>query len=210
LATRAEKLSSELANLRASVGAQPRAKHHKALVPEFKSVLTVETSEAEMKAIEEQMTPEGLPQAMQLRGGLIPKGSKLIRAECMREGKGVTKAHACWTIVVGTAEWEPQEFIKKALGCAHPFLASDRSLDDVKEAALRTLARGPARTSWWRRSVLERWRRRGKKLEQAEAELHSKMNKSVARVMKGKKILLLKVLGFQKSSYRAQFMCFVC
>ena len=116
-----------------------------------------------------------------------------MKAERMQEGTGVDR-HAMWVVRMGVSEWKPLEFVQEALKCKHPFLSEDQAMDDVKEATIRTVGRGPKETTRWRRAILDRWERRAAELDAEEARLHSSMDQDIARVLKGKRLLLLKEL----------------
>ena len=183
--------SRELPELRASVGSQPRAKNHRPLVPEFKRTARYHLSGAEMSSVENKTESGELTSQVQTSGGILPKGAKILTAVRMQGEKGAMEEHARWVVELGLEEWSPQEFVKEASNCEHPFLAQDRSLDDIKGAILRTLQRGPTATTAWRRARLAKWRRRAEELESREKALHATLDPDIARVLEGKKLLLL-------------------
>lgn len=97
------------------------------------------------------------------------------------------------TVKVGVP-WTTEQFVELALKCEHPF-GTDPPLDDgVKRAIFRILTLGADATTRYRRRALARYRGKAERLEEAERKLHGQMNPDVAKIMQGKRLLLLKEL----------------
>ena len=86
---------------------------------------------------------------------------------------------------------EPAEYLRKSLECNHP-IDMLKSVDDVtKQALFNILSAGPAATVSKRASALKRWMARRMELQKEEDALHLNMAPHVARILKGKNLLLL-------------------
>ena len=94
------------------------------------------------------------------------------------------------TIHVGIFR-QPEEFARAALQLPHPF-EEHASTDAVIEGLRFRMAHGMDEVAWVRREALQKWTARAKELEVQEQHLHDTMDPGVARVMQGKRILLLK------------------
>ena len=86
----------------------------------------------------------------------------------------------------------PQVFIHRALQCGHP-----RNLDfhldsDVDEAIRANFLGDPSELAKFRIAFVKKWSSRAKELQAEEDKLHSSMPDYLARVLQGKRLLLMR------------------
>ena len=87
--------------------------------------------------------------------------------------------------------WEPRDFAREAARRGHPRHLFDAVPPVLKAAIDATLVMSETALSQHRTEVLRRWMLRAQELESKEAQLHANMPKHLARVLEGKRLLVL-------------------
>ena len=93
-------------------------------------------------------------------------------------------------VVIGVFH-SPEEFVAKALATVHPFDKLDVLPDVLKRKIYEALVRGPAWVQQSRAKTMDTWLRWARQSQAHEEEVHAGLDPSVARVLKGKRLLLL-------------------
>ena len=87
--------------------------------------------------------------------------------------------------------WEPRDFAREAARRGHPKHLFDAVPPVLKAAIDATLDMSEAKLSQRRTEVLRRWMLRAQELESKESQLHANMPKHLAKVLEGKRLLVL-------------------
>ena len=87
--------------------------------------------------------------------------------------------------------WEPRDFAREAARRGHPKHLFEAVPPVLKAAIDATLTMSEAKLSQHRTEVLRRWMLRAQELESKESQLHASMPKHLAKVLKGKRLLVL-------------------
>ena len=93
-------------------------------------------------------------------------------------------------LVVFGWQWEPMEFLQRALEVKHPMSARKARPEDVIIAVMHTLKEGPVQAAKQRLLFFKRWNARAKELDADERKARGLMDQSVARAGESKRILL--------------------
>ena len=143
----------------------------------------------------------------------IPAGSKLVSSTKLNVKAGsevVVEDDAPgvkYRVVLGVFH-SPEEFVSKALVAVHPFDKMDVLPDALKRKLHEVLVRGPAWVQQSRAKTLDKWLRWARQSQAQEEEVHSSLDPAVARVLSGKRLLLLEriagSLGWQDEGVFAE------
>eukprot|EP00435_Cladocopium_sp_Y103_P061402 s464_g23.t1 len=98
-------------------------------------------------------------------------------------------------------QWEPLEFLEKALQVQHPVAVSEALPFELAKTVEDVLRLGPVEVAKQRLQFFQKWNRRAKELEPSELELRAGMDPLVEKAVRGKRILLfeemLNFYGYQ-------------
>ena len=175
-------------NLRGSIalGKQPRGRQLPPLVSEFKHLATFAL--ASLPALDDKqklLEP--------FRG--LPAGSKLItplkKRGTAERGDQNQDEKPCLQYTFGVYR-SPLEFVREASLLVHPFDLFHALPDIMLVVIFRNLTEGLANVASRRANILKEWTGWAKELAGKERKLHSNLEKGVAAVLVGKRILLMK------------------
>eukprot|EP00435_Cladocopium_sp_Y103_P068239 s333_g31.t1 len=159
---------------------QPRKNAGKPIMSEFKYTQTISSDTAPVLGAKSMLTAPF---------GDVPLHSKLIRRMCKQGEKG---PFTCYTFGVYR---DPVEFMQEALKLRHPFDTTCALPDPLLRALAFLLQNGPLETMKYRLKTLQKWRKWEKELSMDEDVLHSQLHPAVAKVLHGKKLLLLEKIA---------------
>ena len=166
---------------------QPRGRRVLPVVPEFAHIF-----ELELGSMPQVDSKRCLLHSIQS----IPAGSKLISSTKLNvEGGSEVLVEddspgVRYRVVLGVFH-SPEEFVSKALAAVHPFDKLDVLPDIVKRKMHEALVRGPAWVQQSRAKTLDKWLRWARQSQAQEDEVHASLDPAVARVLSGKRLLLL-------------------
>ena len=138
------------------------------IIPEFAAVRTVTSNE---------MPPINDKKVLSSSWHSIPAGSKLLRTEAKRGGRGM------------------QDFVEVAKQLWHPFDELRNLPDCMVQCIFRCLKNSPAEMTRRRIQTLRLWSSWERELRQKELELHRSLHPKVAQVLAGKRLLLFEKLA---------------
>ena len=183
---------------------QPRGRRVLPVVPEFARV-----AELELDHMPQVDSKRCILRAIQS----IPAGSKLVSSTKLNVKAGsevVVEDDAPgvkYRVVLGVFH-SPEEFVSKALVAVHPFDKMDVLPDALLRKLHEALVRGPAWVQQSRAKTLDKWLRWARQSQAQEEEVHSSLDPAVARVLSGKRLLLLEriagSLGWQDEGVFAE------
>eukprot|EP00435_Cladocopium_sp_Y103_P043234 s526_g12.t1 len=87
-------------------------------------------------------------------------------------------------------QWEPQEFLERALQVTHPVAVSEALPSELARTVEELIHFGHVEVAKRRLQFFQKWNKRARDLEQQEAELRANMDPLVERAVRGKRILL--------------------
>lgn len=169
---------------RGAVGKQPRGRKLPPLIPEYKEVIVKQLA----VNLTNMLPAVGKYVMVPLPG--IPVGARLLRRQPVATMAEGSTQQLEFQAAFGVP-WTPDEFIAKLSEARHPIDSMSGTKDSVKQAIFGVLTTGEEATSLRRKQWLDKWSKVGKQLEAKEQALHAAMTKEVAKVLEGKKLLLL-------------------
>ena len=131
----------------------------------------------------------------------VPAGSRLLRLALPGGGSLKPKGSVSSSLPRGLVSatfgvYRTQsEFVSASLELEHPFDAFAYVPDGILRNLGDLLISGPLPIMRKRLALLTKWRSWASDLDRAEAELHKTLESSVARVLSGKKLLLLEKIA---------------
>ena len=174
---------------RAEVGLTPRGQRVPPVVPEYKALrsLTLTAPQLAHLGLPGTNTASDLPD--------VPAGSRILGRQAVKGVQGSADGHddAAERVMFGI-QWSPQEFIDQAKLAVHP---ADRPVllhDELADVLHELLTKGPAEVARRRVHAMRRIAAREQELQVDEARLHASLHPAVARILKGKRLLLFKRL----------------
>ena len=192
--------STDVSNSSAKTAAQVQPKVSKALVliEEYHFHVTVPLPSASLPAVDDKNC---LLQSL----GPAPAGSRLLRVNFeggimfpKRPRPGydlltqVAQSSSGKVVSVTCGVYRtPTQFVRQSLYLQHPFDLCLALPDPALEVLARALIDGPVEVAKSRLRTVLTWKQWKKDLEASEERLHASMHPDVARVMKGKNLLLL-------------------
>jgi len=169
-----------------SAGFQPR-KGLVEIVPEYAEIRTIKR--AEQKEGEKSLELTGSSEHGVVDGPVthLDASAADLQADSESEASEIEEDQ----MMVG-CPWTEEKFVERAATITHPFDRAARVPPAVAQAMTHIAAVGPSMLARERRDTLRHYSERAKNLEEAEKELHSKLNVDVQTVVTRKKILLFK------------------
>ena len=173
----------------ASAIKQPRSSKCEPFVPEYKFQVTVPLHGQQPILDAKNILSHSL--------GPAPKGSRLLRFNY--KGGSVKPKHAGSQEAPISATFgvyrQPQEFLQQCLGQSHPFDLCEGVPDSLLRVMGKTLLSGPVQVMRERLLLLKKWGEMKTKLAGAEADLHASLEPGVAKILRGKSLLLLEQIA---------------
>ena len=183
---------------------QPRGRRALPVVPEFAHVI-----ELELDYMPQVDSKRCLVHAIQS----IPAGSKRVSSTKLNVEAGSEvlveddSPGVRYRVVLGVFH-SPEEFVSKALVAVHPFDKLDVLPDTLKRKMHEALVRRPASAQQSRAKTLDKRLRWARQSQAQEEEVHASLDPAVARVLSGKRLLLLEriagSLGWQDEGVFAE------
>ncbi|CAE7227529.1 unnamed protein product, partial [Symbiodinium natans] len=106
----------------------------------------------------------------------------------------VDQASACFEVSLGVYA-SPEEFVEECLNVEHPFDQLHAAPDVLKQCLFDMLTKGPAWVVDRRAKLLKKWTQWARDLEAEEAGLRKSLDPEVAKVLQGKRLLLLEKIA---------------
>ena len=184
-------------NAKVSANIQPK-RRHPPLVMEYHHTEWVKIDEDDMNKFKDFMV-ERKKTAGVWDGRPIPHGSKLLDVSSVEvSGSSWSFTNEKW--VRGNKDpwcklgigWTTGDFLGAARSVSHPFDGHTVVSPTAAEVLWENAVKGPSAIDKLRRDVILRYTLEKKKLAAKEAEVHSKLDPSVEKVVKDKAILLFK------------------
>ena len=164
---------------------QPRGRKCPPLVSEYKTVLTV---------MHDCVPCVDNKRRIQQPLGNIPAGARLLSSTKVVNLSGgnveVSGGSAAFKLVLGVYHTK-EEFVAKAIVCNHPMDSLFGLSDPLIKTMFEALTLGPAHVADKRALLVKKLSHRAIELDKEEKRLHADMPLEVARVLKGKRLLLL-------------------
>ena len=104
------------------------------------------------------------------------------------------QASACFEVSLGVYA-SPEEFVEECLNVEHPFDQLHAAPDVLKQCLFDMLTKGPAWVVDRRAKLLKKWTQWARDLEAEEAGLRKSLDPEVAKVLQGKRLLLLEKIA---------------
>ena len=196
---------------KAFAGKQHRGRKQPALVPEYREIREVLTSVARFSDAKLDKSK------LAVEWNSVPSGSKLLRTETIRGDAGTStsspnnsiedssKVRSFWGIYR-----TPLEFLAWSKTLKHPRSGSS-GLDDVLiKSVFSLLTEGCAATASRRANVFSKWVKRAVALATDEQALHESMSPDVAKLLKGKRLLLFKEMATEAGCKDLDLLHDVC
>lgn len=161
---------------RAAVQVQPRRNSLPALMSEFAYTQTVTTSDRPVLDSKNQLCEPFHN---------VPLKSKLVR-KISKQGDSVSET--CFTFGIYR---DPITFVDEAKYLKHPFDTTCALPDYTLKALAMILEKGPLGVMKHRLLTLKKWQKWAVQLKEDEKRLHDSLHPNVAKVLQGKKLLLL-------------------
>jgi hypothetical protein len=155
------------------------------VVPEFRDVRVVELPADVANQLSVRCVPDPLLAD-------LPTGAKLLRLGA-RGVNGSTEASF-------GLPWSPEEFTANAMSATHPFLLNAALPDCLIETLFWMFTRSPAQVAKERVDRLKFWLGVKKELEHESEKFNAGLHESVAKVLQGKHLVLMKRM-LQDTSY---------
>ena len=168
---------------------QPRSSKCEPFVPEYKFQVTV--------PLQGQLPVLDSKNVLTCALGPAPKGSRLLRFNF--KGGSLKPKHAGSHEKPISATFgvyrQPQEFLQQCLGQSHPFDLCKGVPDSLLRVMGKTLMCGPVQVMKERLLLLRKWGEMKEKLAGAEARLRASLEPGVAKILRGKSLLLLEQIA---------------
>ena len=104
------------------------------------------------------------------------------------------QASMCFEVSLGVYA-SPEEFVEECLNVGHPFDQLHAAPDVLKQCLFDMLTKGPAWVVDRRAKLLKKWTQWARDLEAEEAGLRKSLDPEVAKVLQGKRLLLLEKIA---------------
>ena len=104
------------------------------------------------------------------------------------------QASTCFEVSLGVYA-SPEEFVDECLNVEHPFDQLHAAPDVLKQCLFDMLTKGPAWVVDRRAKLLKKWTQWARDLEAEEAGLRKSLDLEVAKVLQGKRLLLLEKIA---------------